>query len=84
MKNRQGFLASLEEAGVLCIDSEIPHGCYLLDDGHKKLAILPPLRTVKKLRNGYPAVLLTPQEAKKLAEEIIGICEVNFGMEGSV
>lgn len=44
--------------------------------------ILPPLRTVKKMQNGYPAVLLTPQEAKKLAEEIIGICEVNFGMEG--
>ena len=84
MKNRQGFLASLEEAGVLCIDSEIPHAAYLLDDNRRKIAILPPLRTVKKLQNGYPAVLLTPQEAKKLAEEIIGICEVNFGMEGSV
>ena len=54
MKSRQAFLASLEEAGVLCIDSEIPHAAYLLDDGHKKLAILPPAADGEKAAERLP------------------------------
>lgn len=78
MKTRQIFLASLEAAGVRCIDSEIPHAAYLLDDT-RRLAVMPPLRCLRKMRNGYTAILLTPKEAKKLAEELLGILEVYFG-----
>lgn len=81
MKTRQDFLASLEAAGVRCIDSEIPHAAYLLDDT-RRLAVMPPLRRLRKMRNGYTAILLTPKEARKLAEELMGILEVYFGMEG--
>lgn len=84
MKSRYALLTDAERQEFLSIESDLRGWVYILDPGAGELLLSPPKNREHRLQDGYPAVLLTPQEAKKLAEEIIGICEVNFGMEGSV